>query len=62
MIKREVLMPVELVEEIAQIVHKESYEALKEAFPNGPQGQVLSFAIHSQTHKAKTDSEHEKRS
>ncbi|WP_445768637.1 hypothetical protein [Rheinheimera sp.] len=33
MIKREVVMPVELVEEIAQIVHKEGYEALKEAFP-----------------------------
>ncbi|MET1257467.1 hypothetical protein [Aliikangiella maris] len=32
MIKREVLMPVELVEEISQIVHNEGYEALKEAF------------------------------
>ncbi|WP_444997158.1 hypothetical protein [Aliikangiella sp. IMCC44359] len=34
MIKREVLMPVELVEEISQIVHKEGYRALTEAFPN----------------------------
>ena len=33
MIRREVLIPIELVEEIAQIVHKEGYEALKEAFP-----------------------------
>ena len=32
MIKREVLMPVELVEEIAQIVHKNGYEALMDAF------------------------------
>lgn len=34
MIKREVLMPIELVEEIAQIVHREGYQALKEAFPS----------------------------
>ena len=34
MIKREVLMPIELVEEIAQIVNKEGYQALKDAFPN----------------------------
>lgn len=34
MIKREVLMPVELVEEIAHIVSKENYQALKDAFPN----------------------------
>lgn len=34
MIKREVLMPVELVEEIAQIVSRENYQALKDAFPN----------------------------
>lgn len=34
MIKREVLMPVELLEDIAQIVHKEGYQALKDAFPN----------------------------
>ena len=34
MIKREVLMPVELVEEIARIVHKEGYMVLKEVFPN----------------------------
>lgn len=33
MIKREVLMPVELVKDIAQIVHNEGYKALKEAFP-----------------------------
>ncbi|WHI44698.1 hypothetical protein [Microbulbifer sp. VAAF005] len=33
MIKREVIMPVELVEEIAQIVQKEGYQALKDAFP-----------------------------
>ncbi len=32
MIKREVLMPIELVEEIAQIVHKEGYLALMDAF------------------------------
>lgn len=37
MIKREVLMPVELVEEISQIVHKEGYLALKDAFPNTDQ-------------------------
>ncbi len=34
MIKREVLMPPELVEEIAEIVNKENYVVLKEAFPN----------------------------
>lgn len=33
MIKREVTMPVELVEEITQIVHSEGYTALKDAFP-----------------------------
>jgi len=32
MIKREVLMPEELIEEISQIVHKEGYLALEEAF------------------------------
>lgn len=34
MIKREVLMPPELVEEISEIVDKENYLILKEAFPN----------------------------
>ena len=34
MIKREVLMPAELIEETSQIVSKENYQALKEAFPN----------------------------
>ncbi|WP_281561218.1 hypothetical protein [Thalassomonas sp. RHCl1] len=34
MIKREVLMPIELVEDIAQIVHKEGYQILKDAFPD----------------------------
>ena len=34
MIKREVIMPIELIEEIAQIVEKEGYVALKDAFPN----------------------------
>jgi len=34
MIKREVLMPSELVKEIAEIVHQESYLVLKEAFPS----------------------------
>ncbi|GAA3930461.1 hypothetical protein [Litoribacillus peritrichatus] len=34
MIKREVLMPVELVNEIAQIVGKEGYQILKDAFPS----------------------------
>ncbi|MCF6257714.1 MAG: hypothetical protein L3K25_15690 [Gammaproteobacteria bacterium] len=34
MIKREVIMPSELVEEISQIVHKEGYVALKDAFPD----------------------------
>jgi len=34
MIKREVLMPPELVEEIAGIVSKEDYVVLKEAFPS----------------------------
>lgn len=34
MIKREVLMPIELAEDIARIIHKEGYEALKEAFPS----------------------------
>jgi len=33
MIKREVVMPVELAEEISEIVHKEGYTALKDAFP-----------------------------
>lgn len=33
MIKREVLMPDELIEEITEIVHKEGYTALKDAFP-----------------------------
>lgn len=33
MIKREVTMPVELVEEITQIVHNEEYIALYDAFP-----------------------------
>ena len=33
MIKREVIMPDELIEEITEIVHKESYTALKDAFP-----------------------------
>ncbi|VAW60450.1 hypothetical protein MNBD_GAMMA11-3413 [hydrothermal vent metagenome] len=33
MIKREVVMPVELVEEISAIVHKEGYTALKDVFP-----------------------------
>ena len=32
MIKREVLMPIELVEDIAKIVHKEDYKPLKNAF------------------------------
>ncbi len=32
MIKREVTMPTELVEEITQIVHKQGYTALKDAF------------------------------
>jgi hypothetical protein len=35
MIKREVIMPCELVEEITEIVHKEGYTALKESFPVG---------------------------
>jgi hypothetical protein len=34
MIKREVVMPIELIQEIAQIVHKENYSVLKEAFPS----------------------------
>lgn len=34
MIKREVIMPPELVEEIAEIVTNENYVALKKAFPN----------------------------
>ena len=34
MIKREVVMPRELVHDIAQIVQKENYLALKEAFPH----------------------------
>ncbi len=34
MIKREVVMPGELVEKISQIVHKEGYTALKGAFPD----------------------------
>jgi|GEM_PF-2085155 len=34
MIKREVLMPIELVHEIAKIVHKEGYTLLMDAFPN----------------------------
>jgi len=34
MIKREVLMPIELVEDISRIVNKEGYQALKDAFPS----------------------------
>jgi hypothetical protein len=34
MIKRDVVMPIELIQEIAQIVHKENYLILKEAFPS----------------------------
>lgn len=34
MIKREVIMPVELIEEIYQIVHDEEYTVLKDAFSN----------------------------
>lgn len=34
MIKREVMMPEELINEIALIVQKENYLALKEAFPD----------------------------
>jgi hypothetical protein len=35
MIRREVAMPIELVEEIAQIVTREGYLALKHVFPDG---------------------------
>lgn len=35
MIKREVIMPGELIEEITELVHQEGYTALKEAFPAG---------------------------
>ncbi|GGA17092.1 hypothetical protein [Dyella nitratireducens] len=34
MIKREVFMPVELIHEIAEIVHKEGYTSLMGAFPD----------------------------
>lgn len=34
MIKRDVVMPIELIQEIAQIVDKENYIILKEAFPS----------------------------
>ncbi|NRD71929.1 hypothetical protein HQQ94_01435 [Shewanella sp. VB17] len=34
MIKRDVVMPIELIQEIAQLVHKENYFILKEAFPS----------------------------
>ena len=34
MIKREVLMPVELIREIAEIVRKEGYTSLMDAFPD----------------------------
>ena len=34
MIKREVLMPIELIREIAEIVHKEGYTSLMDAFPD----------------------------
>ncbi len=34
MIKREVIMPEELINEVAQIVQREDYEVLKEAFPD----------------------------
>ena len=33
MMKREVIMPDELIEEITEIVHREGYAALKEVFP-----------------------------
>jgi hypothetical protein len=41
MIKREVLMPNELIEEIAQIVHGEDYLALIDAFPSTDTKQPL---------------------
>jgi len=34
MIKREVTMPAELIEEIAKLVQEEEYTALKDAFPD----------------------------
>jgi hypothetical protein len=34
MIKREVLMPIELIHEIAEIVHKEGYTSLMGVFPD----------------------------
>ena len=34
MIKREVLMPIELIREIVEIVHKEGYISLMDAFPD----------------------------
>lgn len=34
MIKREVSMPIELIHEIAEIIHKEGYTSLMEAFPD----------------------------
>ena len=34
MIKRDVVMPIELIKEIAEIVHGENYIVLKDAFPS----------------------------
>jgi hypothetical protein len=41
MMKREVLMPKELVGEIARIVHEEHYLALKDAFPSADTKQPI---------------------
>jgi len=34
MIKRDVVMPIELIREIAEIVHSENYSILQDAFPS----------------------------
>lgn len=41
MIKREVPMPIELVREIAEIVHKEGYTSLMDMFPENVQPPIF---------------------
>jgi len=43
MIKREVIMPYDLIEEIAQIIHKEGYTVLKDVFPDSEKVQSPVF-------------------
>ncbi|MGO3343724.1 MAG: hypothetical protein ACTIM4_00190 [Marinomonas sp.] len=44
MIKRDVVMPLELIQEIAHIVHKENYLILKEAFSSAEMQESVSLS------------------